>query len=109
MLAFLTMVYARACCLQGGGVAVGGGTVTFQSCEIHDNTAGRVRAHHLPDMEATPSPPMGCLLFDMILWLLESLFWCISDASMGLGNISLLVYRQAVHSLACKPTCSPLA
>ena len=61
--AFLTMVYARALCLQGGGVAVVGGTVTFQSCEIHDNTAVNVRAHHFPHLEAIRSPPMGCLLF----------------------------------------------
>ena len=32
-------------CLQGGGVAVWGGTVTISSCTISGNTAGSVRAH----------------------------------------------------------------
>ena len=32
-------------CLQGGGVFVGGGTVTFDSCTITGNTATYVRAH----------------------------------------------------------------
>jgi hypothetical protein len=39
-----------ALCLQGGGVAVYGGTVTISSCTISGNTATGVRAHtqHLP-------------------------------------------------------------
>ena len=32
-------------CLQGGGVAVSGGTVSFSSCTITGNTASGVRAH----------------------------------------------------------------
>ena len=40
-------------CLQGGGVYVGGGTVTFSSCTITGNTAtGYVRAH----VRKFPSP-----------------------------------------------------
>ena len=34
-----------ACCLQGGGVYVQGGTVSFSMCPITGNTAGSVRAH----------------------------------------------------------------
>jgi hypothetical protein len=34
-----------AFCLQGGGVYVGGGTVTISSCTISGNTAIGVRAH----------------------------------------------------------------
>ena len=38
--------------LQGGGVFVNSGTVTFNSCDIYSNTAGHVRAlltrHHTP-------------------------------------------------------------
>ena len=37
-------VYARLC-LQGGGVAVSGGTVSFSLCTITGNTATGVRAH----------------------------------------------------------------
>ena len=37
-----TQIFAR--CLQGGGVAVWGGTVAISSCTISANTA-RVRAH----------------------------------------------------------------
>ena len=40
-------------CLQGGGVDVGGGTVTISSCTISGNTAGNVRAH----AQNFPSPP----------------------------------------------------
>ena len=32
-------------CLQGGGVRINGGTVSFSSCTIAGNTAGNVRAH----------------------------------------------------------------
>ena len=40
-------------CLQGGGVFIGSGTVTFLSCTVTGNTARNVRAHaqtsHRPD------------------------------------------------------------
>ena len=32
-------------CLQGGGVYIGSGTVTFLSCTVTGNTASHVRAH----------------------------------------------------------------
>ena len=32
-------------CLQGGGVRINGGTVSFSSCTIAGNTAGNVRVH----------------------------------------------------------------
>ena len=32
-------------CLQGGGVYIGSGTVTFLSCTVTGNTAYNVRAH----------------------------------------------------------------
>ena len=42
-------------CLQGGGVYIGSGTVTFLSCTVTGNTAADVRAHaqgsHRPDGE----------------------------------------------------------
>jgi hypothetical protein len=34
-----------AFCLQGGGVYVGGGTVTISSCTISENKADYVHAH----------------------------------------------------------------
>ena len=40
-------------CSQGGGVYIGGGTVTFSSCAITGNTANLVR-HHWQNF---PSPP----------------------------------------------------
>ena len=46
-------------CLQGGGVAVLGGTVTFSSCTITGNTADNVRAHP----QKFPSPPWERLMF----------------------------------------------
>ena len=42
----------RALCLQGGGVYIGGGTVSFSSCAITGNTAAFVRAH----AQKFPSP-----------------------------------------------------
>ena len=47
-----------ACCLQGGGVLVTGGTVTISSSNISGNTAPNVRAHfhkgsHRPDGRLT--------------------------------------------------------
>ena len=39
-------------CLQGGGVRIDGGTVTFSSCTITGNTAYYVRAH----AQKFPSP-----------------------------------------------------
>ena len=42
------MGFSHVCarlCLQGGGVAVSGGTVSFSSCTITGNTATGVRAH----------------------------------------------------------------
>ncbi|KOO31403.1 hypothetical protein Ctob_015846 [Chrysochromulina tobinii] len=41
-----------ACCLQGGGVYVGSGTVTITSSSIYGNTAYAVRAH----VQSFPSP-----------------------------------------------------
>jgi len=41
------------CCLQGGGVYVGGGTVAFSSCTIRGNTASGVRTHP----QKFPMPP----------------------------------------------------
>ncbi len=41
-----------ACCLQGGGVYVGSGTVTITSSSIYGNTAYDVRAH----VQKVPSP-----------------------------------------------------
>ena len=42
----------RALCLQGGGVRIYSGTVTFSLCTITGNTAGYVRAH----AQKFPSP-----------------------------------------------------
>ena len=39
-------------CLQGGGVYINGGTVSFSSCTITGNSAGYVRAH----AQKFPSP-----------------------------------------------------
>jgi len=47
-------------CLQGGGVYVGGGTVTFSLCTISGNTAGVVRAH------AQNFPSAGILDFALV-------------------------------------------
>jgi hypothetical protein len=41
-----------ACCLQGGGVLVIGGTVSIVNSQIYSNTAGMVRAH----LQKSPSP-----------------------------------------------------
>ena len=50
-----------SCCSQGGGVAIFGGQVTFQSCEIHNNKAAAVRCL-LSNHVTTPSAPVGALL-----------------------------------------------
>ena len=44
-----------ALCLQGGGVYINGGTVSFSSCTINGNTAPYVRAH----AQNFPSPRLG--------------------------------------------------
>ena len=38
-------MFGACLCLQGGGVMVWGGTVSFSSCTITGNTAADVRAH----------------------------------------------------------------
>ena len=47
------------CLSQGGGVVITAGTVSFESCAIHDNEASNVRnllERHFP------STPLECLL-----------------------------------------------
>ena len=46
-------------CLQGGGVYIGGGTVSFSLCTITGNTAGDVRAH----AQKFPSPRWDFYMF----------------------------------------------
>ena len=46
-------------CLQGGGVYISSGTVSFSSCIITGNSAGIVRAH----AQKFPSPPWERLMF----------------------------------------------
>ena len=54
------MFRACAClCLQGGGVHISSGTVTFSSCTITGNTAGYVRAH----AQKFPSPRWDSHMF----------------------------------------------
>ena len=57
-------------CLQGGGVAVLGGSVTFDSCTITGNTATYVRAHtqnsHRPDGKM-PCPNGNFTCFALVL------------------------------------------
>jgi hypothetical protein len=77
-------------CLQGGGVAVFGGTVTISSCTISGNTAQNVRAHPLK----FPMPQWESLadMFNLTL-------------AFQLGGIHLLFYQGFVR--ACKtPSCS---
>ena len=38
-------MFCATVCLQGGGVYIYNGTVTFSSCSITGNSAGYVRAH----------------------------------------------------------------
>ena len=45
-------MFCAYACLQGGGIFVQGGTVTFSSCTITGNTASAVRAH----VQNFPSP-----------------------------------------------------
>jgi hypothetical protein len=45
-----------ACCLQGGGVYVRGGTVSIVNSQIYSNTAPSVRASHACKF---PIAPMG--------------------------------------------------
>ena len=53
-------MFCACLCLQGGGVAVWGGTVSFSSCTITGNTASGVRAHaqtsHRPDGKMADMP-----------------------------------------------------
>ena len=49
-------MFCATVCLQGGGVYIYNGTVTFSSCTITGNTATYVRAH---------AQPMGNCLADM--------------------------------------------
>jgi len=72
-------------CLQGGGVAVYGSTVTISSCTISGNTAGYVRAV----MFEIPHRPDG-----KIADALASTLAC-TTAADALVNYSLLYVPQA--------------
>ena len=52
-----------ALCLQGGGVYIGSGTVSFSSCTITGNTASGVRAH----AQNFPSPRWDFHMFWLVL------------------------------------------
>ena len=50
-------------CLQGGGVYISSGTVTFSSCTITGNSAGFVRDH----AQKFPSPRWDFHMFSLVL------------------------------------------
>ena len=52
-------------CLQGGGVFVGGGTVSIVNSQIYSNTAPNVRAH----LQKFPSPRCGMFTVFALLCL----------------------------------------
>ena len=84
------LTFAR--CLQGGGVWVGGGTVTFDSCTITGNTATYVRAHP----QNFPSPR----------W--EFLLTCPIDSHLSI-RIHYWFYQGDVRaSHACKLPIAPM-
>ena len=69
------MGFSHVCarlCLQGGGVLVHSGTVTFSSCTITGNTATGVRAHAQNFPSPLPIAPMGILLTRLPRLLLYS-------------------------------------
>ena len=80
-----------ALCLQGGGVYIGGGTVTFSSCTITGNTAFYVRAH----ARNFPSPR----------W--EFLLTCPIDSHLSI-RIDIWFYQANVRAChACKLPIAP--
>ena len=44
------MYFVSHLCMQGGGVYIESGTVTFYGCQVLGNTAGSVRAHDCSDL-----------------------------------------------------------
>jgi hypothetical protein len=90
------MGFSHVCarlCLQGGGVAVGGGTVSFSSCTITGNTAADdVRAH----AQNFPSPR----------W--EFLLTCPIDSHLSI-RVDIWFYQGYVRaSNACKLPIAPM-
>jgi hypothetical protein len=91
--------FSRICTLlaQGGGVAVSGGTITFQSCGIHNNQVGSVRpslcsnppAHTCLIWKPSQRPRWGARFFTRDVPCLRSSLSF--DASVDLGNIVPIV------------------
>ena len=79
-------------CLQGGGVRIDGGTVTFSSCTITGNTADYVRAH--------------AQKFPLPRW--EFLLTCPIDSHLS-SRIDIWFYQGVVRAChACKLPIAPM-
>ena len=111
-------------CLQGGGVLVQGGSVTFDSCTITGNTATYVRAHpqnfpsprweFLADMQVDSRRSIGiksCFTRDMCVLMLkishrhDGIFTCFALVLAGRRCLHLkwhgdllIVHHQWEHS-----------
>ena len=76
--------------LQGGGVYVNSGTVTFQSCNIHNNQATSVSAHVPNFPRPFPHRPDGVLAFADV-----SVLTPVCDGGVGVASW----WRQYVSAL----------
>ena len=93
-------------CLQGGGVFIGGGTVSFSSCAITGNTAAYVRAH----AQKFPSPRWEFLLTCPIdshlsiridIWFYQSNVRACHACKLPIAPMGRLLTRALASTLAC--------
>jgi hypothetical protein len=81
-----------ACCLQGGGVYVGSGTVTITSSSIYANTASYVRAH----VQKFPSPDVK--VADVLALTLACTARCLQGGGVYVSNSgTVTITSSSIH------------
>ena len=95
--------------LQGGGVYVESGTVTFYRCQVLGNTAGSVRAHVQIFPDRPHNRPHGRLTFGRFVCRAAVLPSAVvrqsrSNRAASLG-IQLVIQCALMFNSSCRPGC----
>ena len=94
-----------ACCSQGGGVRIAGGTVSFDVCNIYENSANSVS---VCCSNAIPHRPDGVLAFHLTGWLLAGrrcLHWWLKYPGRLPKLQHILQHRKSGECWLCEPIC----
>jgi hypothetical protein len=81
-----------SCCLQGGGVYVGSGTVTITSSSIYGNTAPYVRAH----VQKFPSHP-DVKVADVLALTLACTARCLQGGGVYVNSGTVTITSSSIH------------